>query len=376
MRNRRLAVITVLGVVVAMMTSTLARADAVEQDGLAKAQQSVVDAQVAADKAAARFDAMQVDIANLEGNIAASKERSREMQLERQRLRNVVRARAVTLYRSASGAPFDEYLASSKDALSVSRRAELLDHANAAGIEAEAKLKAKTQDLEAEQRVLERTLNEQRSTLERLDHEQKVLQDALRSAVRAQQELKARLERERRLQEYAARVRQAKEQARERAARGAAAASQNQSRRTVPVANVQPGVVKGGDWVCPIAGPVSFTDTWGAPRSGGRTHKGTDLFNAFGTPVVAVVSGSVFFQSDPLGGLAAYVTGGDGTTYYYAHLNDYVGGARTVAAGEVIAHNGSSGNADASAAHVHFEMRLGGPNGQKVNPYPTLRAHC
>ena len=33
-----------------------------------------------------------------------------------------------------------------------------------------------------------------------------------------------------------------------------------------------------GGLVCPVAGPVSFTDDWGAPRSGGRTHKGTDLF--------------------------------------------------------------------------------------------------
>jgi peptidoglycan LD-endopeptidase LytH len=138
-----------------------------------------------------------------------------------------------------------------------------------------------------------------------------------------------------------------------------------------------PGQIIGtGDWVCPVQGAVSFTDSWGAPRSGGRTHKGTDMFAAQGTPVVAVVAGSVFFQGDPLGGLAAYVTGADGTTYYYAHLNDYVGGARNVAAGELIAHNGSTGNADGGSPHVHFEIRLGGPNGTKINPYPTVRAHC
>ena len=28
---------------------------------------------------------------------------------------------------------------------------------------------------------------------------------------------------------------------------------------------------------CPVVGLVSFTDSWGAPRSGGRTHQGNDL---------------------------------------------------------------------------------------------------
>jgi len=121
---------------------------------------------------------------------------------------------------------------------------------------------------------------------------------------------------------------------------------------------------------------VSFTDTFGSPRSGGRTHKGTDLFAPVGTPVVAVLSGSVFFQGDPLGGNAAYVNGSDGNTYYYAHLNDYVGGARSVQAGELIGHVGQTGDAAGAPPQLHFEIRLGGPNGTQIDPYPTLAAHC
>jgi murein DD-endopeptidase MepM/ murein hydrolase activator NlpD len=139
----------------------------------------------------------------------------------------------------------------------------------------------------------------------------------------------------------------------------------------------QPGVIiKTGDWVCPVQGAVSFTDTWGSPRSGGRKHKGVDMFGAEGTPIVAVVAGSVYFQADPAGGNAAYVNGHDGITYYYAHLRDYVGGARSVQAGELIGHLGHSGNADGDAPHLHFEIRPGGPASPAIPPYPTVAAHC
>ncbi len=134
-------------------------------------------------------------------------------------------------------------------------------------------------------------------------------------------------------------------------------------------------VIANGPWVCPVQGAVSFRDDWGEPR-GGHTHQGNDMFAALGTPDVAVVDGSVFFRGDPLGGNAAYVNGTDGDTYYYAHLDDYVGGARSVKAGEVIGHVGNTGDAAGGPTHTHFEIRPGGPNGAPIDPYPTLAAHC
>ena len=37
------------------------------------------------------------------------------------------------------------------------------------------------------------------------------------------------------------------------------------------------GDLAGPGWVCPVQGPVGFGDTWGAPRSGGRSHQGVDM---------------------------------------------------------------------------------------------------
>ena len=92
-----------------------------------------------------------------------------------------------------------------------------------------------------------------------------------------------------------------------------------------------------------------------------------------GTAAVAVKSGSVrYVANEGDGGNAAYLSADDGNTYFYAHFSQFVGEARTVAQGEVIGLTGMTGNA--SAPHLHFEIRIGGPNGSKANPYPTLKS--
>jgi peptidoglycan LD-endopeptidase LytH len=130
--------------------------------------------------------------------------------------------------------------------------------------------------------------------------------------------------------------------------------------------------VGSGAEVCPVDGTVAFTNDWGAPRSGGRTHEGTDLLAAQGTPLVAVTSGVVTDNSGGLGGIGVDLRGDDGVRYYYAHLS---GIARTgpVSTGERIAYVGDTGNA-AGNPHLHFQLHPGG--GQPVNPYPTLKVLC
>ena len=125
--------------------------------------------------------------------------------------------------------------------------------------------------------------------------------------------------------------------------------------------------------VCPIAGAVAFVNDWGAPRSGGRTHKGTDLFARYGTPNVAVTSGAVRWSLDDLGGLGAWLDGDDGVSYYYAHLSRVEGEPRRVARGAVIGYVGDTGHAAGGPPHTHFGIRTGG---EMVNPYPTVRVLC
>ena len=125
----------------------------------------------------------------------------------------------------------------------------------------------------------------------------------------------------------------------------------------------------------PVAGEAYWSDDWYAARFTPEFHfhKGTDIFAARGTPVRAPVDGRVEFASEGAGGLAAYVTGGDGTYYYMAHLDRFapdVRSGQTVKQGRVIGFNGSSGNAEGGSPHVHFEIHPRG--GEAVNPKTVL----
>jgi murein DD-endopeptidase MepM/ murein hydrolase activator NlpD len=125
---------------------------------------------------------------------------------------------------------------------------------------------------------------------------------------------------------------------------------------------------------CPVAGPVSFVDSWGAPRSGGRSHEGTDMMAGYGTPVVAIVSGSITYAG--YGGSAGnwlILSGGDGNAYWYMHNQENLVSGGAVKAGQQIATVGDTGNA-AGTPHLHFEYHPGG--GGPVNPYPLVASLC
>jgi murein DD-endopeptidase MepM/ murein hydrolase activator NlpD len=159
------------------------------------------------------------------------------------------------------------------------------------------------------------------------------------------------------------------------------AAAMEQARQTREIAAAQAAVeaernrrISVGALLCPVDGPVSFTDTWGAARSGGRSHQGVDMLAARGTPTVAPVSGDVEHRGSSLGGLSWYVYGDNGNMYYGTHLSAYENqGIGHVEAGMVIGYVGDTGNARGTP-HLHFEVHPGG--GAAVNPYPYVAEAC
>lgn len=128
-----------------------------------------------------------------------------------------------------------------------------------------------------------------------------------------------------------------------------------------------------GGMFCPVAGPTSFVDSWGAPRSG-HTHQGVDMMGSYGTPLVAIVSGTITYAAyDGSGGNMIFLSGDDGNQYWYMHnQQNFVTGGR-VGAGQTIASLGDTGNARGTP-HLHFEYHPGG--GSAVNPYPLVASLC
>ena len=143
--------------------------------------------------------------------------------------------------------------------------------------------------------------------------------------------------------------------------------------------------------VFPILGDATWTDDFGDPRGQGG-HQGNDIMAPRRALVLAAEAGTVeFHTTSARAGCMLYLNGKSGTQYLYIHLNNdltdendnqgkcvagvaYAKGLKNgakVAAGEVIAYNGDSGDANGINPHLHFEVHPGG--GGAVSPFPYLK---
>lgn len=116
-----------------------------------------------------------------------------------------------------------------------------------------------------------------------------------------------------------------------------------------------------------------IADTWGAPRSGGRSHEGQDIFAPKGTKVLSATNGYVYrIGENNLGGQTVSVISSGGRIYYYAHLDDYAPGLKVgdpVTTHTVLGFVGTTGNAQGTPPHLHFGVyTLSGA----INPLPLI----
>lgn len=131
-------------------------------------------------------------------------------------------------------------------------------------------------------------------------------------------------------------------------------------------------------YVIPVSGVTAgqLTNSWEAPRSGGRKHAGIDIFAPEGTPAVASVSGEVVRAGNDGGkaGNRVWIKGTDGRYYFYAHLSSInVQVGQQVSAGQTVGGVGRTGNARTTPPHLHFSVNST-PYSEdgKINPYQLL----
>ena len=122
----------------------------------------------------------------------------------------------------------------------------------------------------------------------------------------------------------------------------------------------------------------SVADTWGAPRGGGRSHEGQDIFAPRGTPVYSATPGYVYrVGTSNLGGQVVWVLGAGGRRYYYAHLDGFgdVEEGQYVTPDTVLGYVGNTGNAVSTPPHLHFGIYSGSRrtcDRQVHDPLPLL----
>ncbi|MFN2609847.1 MAG: M23 family metallopeptidase [Actinomycetota bacterium] len=142
----------------------------------------------------------------------------------------------------------------------------------------------------------------------------------------------------------------------------------------------------------PVEGQTHYSDDFGAPRSGGRTHEGNDILGEKLQHLLAAADGTISWMRSDASGLSGNslsIVDHDGWSYRYMHVNNDSPGTddgldpiewmfapgltvgSKVTKGQFVAFLGDSGNAESTSPHLHFEVHR--PDGSVIDPWPSLR---
>ena len=335
-------------------------ASASTADDLEAAKQRLAEARTAANEARALAYQAEVDLEQTQDRIGEIEQTITDLKAQAAELHDIVRQRALYAYTHASN-NIDAVIGS-EDPVTAARGQTLIDISNRKGNNAVKRLAAINSDLRDETLQLRAEESRQQAAADDLAARNKDFQARLAEAEQATNALQAKLDAEIAAQREAERKAELQRQLALLLATKPVAKTTTISAGTV-VAN--PG---SGPFMCPVLG-ASYTDDFGGPRG----HPGIDMFVPTGTQALAVKAGTVrYVPNEGAGGNTAYLNATDGNSYFYAHFSAFVGGPRTVAQGEVIGLTGMTGNA--TGPHLHFEIRVGGDNGSRIDPYPTLKS--
>jgi murein DD-endopeptidase MepM/ murein hydrolase activator NlpD len=296
-----------------------------------------------ANQAAARWSRARADQLRLQREVHGLEREVSDLERRMGVLRQAALRGATVMYKRDSIVDSMAGLGDTDAVLGSARRTKLIGNVNQLAGEAVQTLGDTARRLRTQRRTLDGRRRQQDGVVAQLAGERRAVEGRLAAMAKAEKELRAR--------------------------QLAAAKAQSRASRATPAVTVRARPALPGSFICPINGPVAFSDDWGD----GRGHKGNDLMNPRGTENVAVVAGTMSSRQWGAGGLTVFLTGDDGNTYVYMHLLQVVGPQpRHVEQGEVIGLTGASGNA--SAYHTHFEFHPG--HGPAVDPHPLIRAHC
>jgi uncharacterized membrane protein len=129
--------------------------------------------------------------------------------------------------------------------------------------------------------------------------------------------------------------------------------------------------------------PDSLRSSFDARRAGGRRHEALDIMAPRFTPIFSAAKGRVLkLFTSVAGGLMIYAAdSSERFILMYAHLDHYASGIRDglpLERGQLLGYVGSTGNASATAPHLHFAILRSADvrhwsKGTAIDPLPVLR---